>query len=114
MRPERLQDFAGTWHLERRIEDRRAGQVAYASGQAVLSADRDGLVYDETVQLTLPGQAAPLEGRRRYMWRATSGGIAVLFDDGRDFHVIPLGKTTTEAAHWCDPDQYDVRYGFDL
>ena len=110
-RPESLQDFAGVWRLERRIEDQRAGQVAHATGQAMLSAEGAGLIYEETVLLHLPGQA-PLEGRRRYLWRAAARGIAVLFDDGRDFHVIPLGNGAPEAAHWCDPDQYDVRYDF--
>ncbi len=112
MRPRHLRDFAGAWSLSRDIHDRRAGQTAQGEGQAVLTPDAEGLVYDETIRLHLPGQA-PLEGRQRYLWRSVADGIAVLFGDGRAFHAIALGDAGPEAAHWCDPDQYDVVYDFD-
>ena len=61
--------------------------------------------------LRLPGQA-PVEGRRRYLWRAVPEGIAVVFEDGRPFHVIAPGADAPEAVHRCDPDVYAVRYDF--
>jgi hypothetical protein len=50
-----------------------------------------------------------MEAERVYLWRASGAGIEVLFDDGRPFHRI---DDSAEAAHWCDPDQYDVTYEF--
>ena len=114
MTPPDLWSFEGVWRLERRIEDRLApgpARIGQAQGQAVLARDGDGLVYDERVTLHLPGQR-PIEGTRRYLWTAVAGGIAVRFADGRAFHQITLGAGAPEAAHWCAPDQYDVRYDF--
>ncbi len=109
MTPKNLHDFAGRWRLGRLIDDSRAGHSAHATGQAVLTPDAAGLVYDEEILLHLPGQA-PIEGRRRYLWRTAPGGIAVLFADGRDFHTFTLDGARPVAAHWCDPDRYDVSY----
>ncbi|SNR27173.1 DUF6314 family protein [Puniceibacterium sediminis] len=111
MKPADLHDFVGHWSLRRDIDDRRAGQAAIATGQAVLSPGPQGLVYDEEIILQLPGQK-PLEGRRRYLWRAVTDGIAVCFDDGRSFHTIALGTAAPDDAHWCDPDHYEVTYDF--
>jgi hypothetical protein len=69
------------------------------------------LVYDEQIRLMFPDQP-PMEGRRQYLWHAAPAGVSVCFDDGRAFHDIALDGTAAQAAHWCDPDQYDVRYDF--
>ncbi|WP_372836893.1 DUF6314 family protein [Puniceibacterium confluentis] len=111
MRALELLDFVGSWRIRRRIDDRRAGQVVQADGQAVLKPAATGLVYDEQIRLFLPGQA-PLDGHRRYLWRASADGIAVLFADGRAFHAFVPDSGVASAAHWCDPDQYDVGYDF--
>lgn len=44
---------------------------------------------------------------RVYLWKAD---LSVWFDDGRYFHTVPAQGGATD--HWCDPDQYDVRYDF--
>lgn len=101
-----LTEFAGRWHLTRRIDDRRAGQVGQFTGVAEFAPDDEGLAYRETGTLHLG--AAAFQAERRYLWRAGPGGIAVYFDDGRFFHTIG-----PRAAHWCDPDEYNVEYDFD-
>ena len=111
MGPKRLQDFAGAWRLARRIDDRRAGAEGRLEGRAVFAPGEGGLICDEVGVLTLPG-LAPMEARRRYVWREGGPGrIAVFFDDGRPFHDFALGPGAG-AEHVCTPDLYRVRYDF--
>ncbi|MGR3269435.1 hypothetical protein DU478_06715 [Thalassococcus profundi] len=109
--PRDLWSFEGHWSLSREIDDRRAGHVARAEGEAEMRRDAAGLVYAEEVRLVLPGQR-PVTGTRRYLWRPGLHGVAVSFEDGRPFHDFALGTGHAESAHWCDPDQYDVHYDF--
>lgn len=110
--PRDLADFAGRWQLRRRIEDARAGQILRAEGQGLFTPCAGGLIYDETVQLHLPGQAAPVTGSRRYLWDQGGDGVAVRFADGRPFHRIALGRAEVRDRHDCAPDHYAVRYEF--
>jgi len=107
----RLSDFEGTWHLSRRIEDRRAGQTGHLDGRARFTAAEDDWHYSETGTLRLPGQAE-MQAERRYLWRGAGAFIEVLFNDGRPFHVFDPAKPRPSAQHWCDPDSYRVRYDF--
>ena len=102
-----LWDFEGEWQITRRIEDALSGQEGQFAGAASFVRDGSGLQYSEKGLLTLGG--ASMEAERVYLWRALGAGIEVLFDDGRPFHRI---DDSAEAAHWCDPDQYDVTYEF--
>lgn len=104
--PIELGQFEGHWQFQRVIRH-DAGHLAQVTGQAVFAPDADGLVYDETGQMSLNGHA-PLTSTRRYLWRA---GIEVLFDDGRFFHHLP--EPGQAARHCCAPDTYVVRYMFD-
>ncbi|MEQ3626491.1 MAG: DUF6314 family protein [Celeribacter sp.] len=106
-----LQRFAGLWHLSRRIEDARADSTGSFEGVARLTQDKAGLRYVESGTLSLPG-AAPMQASRTYLWRAIGPRIAVLFADGRPFHDFAPKADVAEAAHWCDPDEYHVRYAF--
>lgn len=102
----RLADFEGRWALSRVILP-QAGAEGRFLGEAQWRDDgAGGLAYEERGQLTLKGQA-PMEAERRYRWDAE---LNVYFDDGRFFHCVPRGGG--DAAHWCAPDQYDVRYDF--
>lgn len=74
--------------------------------------DGPGLRCEEMGRLTLPG-ARPMEAMRTLLWRATPGGIAVLFADGRPFHRIDLGGARSEDVHRCGPDLYRVTYAFE-
>lgn len=107
--PLTLDDFRGTWHLERAITDHRAGSTGRFVGTAAFSADADGLAYIETGVLSLPGHP-PIQAERRYRWRQDGAVIVVDFETGQPFHHFDPSKP--EAAHWCAPDQYDVRYDF--
>lgn len=107
--PLRLTDFEGVWHLDRRIEDRRAGLVGRLEGRAVWVRDHDGLRLTETGTLRY-GDGAPMQAERRYLWREQAGGIAVFFDDLRPFHRFSADQP--KAMHDCSPDHYQVRYDF--
>ena len=100
-----LSDFAGRWKIERDIKP-ASGPAARFLGHAEWTAE-DGLMhYIEKGNLEIAGQT-PMVAGRRYSWDAD---LNIYFDDGRFFHQVPaLGG---DAAHWCDPDQYDATYDF--
>lgn len=103
-----LAEFEGTWRLERDVVHEGAPPARF-EGEARLNPGQGGLVYREAGVLTVAGQA-PMRAERAYLWRAgKSGGIDVMFEDGRFFHSI---TEDGEAQHWCDPDMYDVQYDF--
>ncbi|MFU8776887.1 MAG: DUF6314 family protein [Roseovarius sp.] len=100
-----LHDFAGVWTLERVIHH-ADGSRARLTGQAVWHPDPKGLACHETGEMVL-GDGTRFAAERRYLW---SHDLSVWFDDGRFFHKVP--PQGGEAAHWCDPDQYDGHYDF--
>lgn len=104
----RLSDFAGDWTIAREIEQMGAGPARF-EGRARFTADGVGLAYHEAGTLTLPG-AAPMRAERAYLWREEGAEIVVLFPDGRPFHRFD--PSAPAAHHWCDPDDYRVRYDF--
>ncbi|RYH09845.1 trigger factor [Tropicimonas sp. IMCC6043] len=107
----RLGDFQGRWRLEREIKDLAAGEIMRLSGEVAFAPRADGLSYEERGVLSLPDGRA-LTAVRRYLWREEGGRIVVHFDDGRFFHSFDPGAASAEAAHFCDPDDYEVRYDF--
>lgn len=108
-----INDFAGTWTMSREIEDRRAGQGGTLEGMATIEAGglENGFIYRETGKLVLEG-AGEMEAVRIYLWGPHARGIAVHFQDGRDFHVIELDRYMPDAQHHCAPDMYHVSYNF--
>lgn len=104
-----LGDFEGRWTLSRRIEDRLTGTEARFSGEAVLRPVPGGLAYREEGLLQLAGAPA-LTAVRDYLWREVAGRIVVAHGDGRPFHDFDPADPV--ARHWCDPDDYRVRYDF--
>jgi hypothetical protein len=105
MRPRRLQDFEGIWHMAREVVE-KGGRHATVTGRAIWRRDGVGLAYTESGEMRIPGHA-PMQVERRYRW---DSDLAVYFEDGRFFHHVPPGGG--ETAHWCDPDQYDGVYDF--
>ena len=89
--------------------DGTPGWEASFEGRATLTPDGEGLVWREEGTLTLPGRP-PLAAGRRYLWRPSAGGIAVLFEDGRPFHRIDLGQPRPSDLHRCGADLYRVAY----
>ena len=103
-------DFAGDWHLTRHIEDRR-GPDGRFDGLARLMPVVGGLGYHEAGMLHCgPGPA--MRAERRYLWQEDGPLIRVLFQDGRDFHLMDPQGPRCEARHDCAPDLYRVAYDF--
>lgn len=105
-------DFEGAWRIRREIADALSGPGRFV-GQATLTrAGPDDMLYAEEGVLTL-AQGGSFAAARQYHWTEEpgAGGVRVHFADGRFFHRFDLG-TRAEAAHFCDPDQYDVTYDF--
>lgn len=105
-----LLHFEGRWSVVRGIKDQRAGLDGTFEGEAVWSADGDGLIQTEAGVLHY-GTAPPMQATRRYLWRAQGTDLKLFFDDGRPFHTVPVAGQ--EALHDCPPDTYRVRYSFD-
>ncbi len=105
-----LADFEGQWLIRRRIADHLTGQEGQFSGKAHLIPAATGpWTWTETGTLAMPGMA-PMQAERRYLWSAGGGRIVVAFADGRPFHDFSTADPA--ARHWCDPDDYHVRYDF--
>ncbi|MBS0123917.1 trigger factor [Aestuariicoccus sp. KMU-90] len=104
-RRRQLADFLGDWQIARDIRH-ADGSAARFEGRATWWTEGDGAICLESGTLILPGQGA-FQAERRYLWAAD---LSVRFDDGRFFHAVP--PEGGQAAHWCDPDQYDADYDF--
>ncbi|MEM9228530.1 MAG: DUF6314 family protein [Pseudomonadota bacterium] len=107
----KLAGFAGTWHLTRRIQDRRHGQTGVLHGTAEFRADGCGLAYSEVGKLHFDNGPI-LSAAQRYLWQPDLDGIKVRFVDGRPFHVIGPGQKAT-VEHDCAPDHYSGCYDFE-
>ncbi|PCD77682.1 DUF6314 family protein [Pseudothioclava arenosa] len=103
-----LADFKGDWRISRVIVPRGAPE-ARLEGRARFRPEGAGLLYHEEGELILPGQP-PIRAERSYLWREGGAGIVVDYADGRPFHEFDPARP--RAAHWCDPDDYRVRYDF--
>lgn len=110
MRIERvLEDFAGRWHVTKRIVAAGAGAgqpEARFEGHAEWSLCESGLAYAERGRLWI-AESAPMEAERHYLWQP---GLRVYFEDGRFFHTVP--SMGGRAHHVCPPDDYVVDYTF--
>lgn len=107
----RLTDFEGTWRIARRIEDEWLGTTGLFEGLGRFTPGKDGVHYREVGELRLP-QEPPMAASRDYLWREGEAGIAVLYPDGRPFHLIAAGRAVVQDWHQCDPDTYEVTYNF--
>lgn len=105
----RLEDFAGRWRIERRIDDRLGGVTGRFEGVAEFRPVAGGLAYREEGRLCL-GPGPGVLAVREYLWREEAGRIVVDHADGRPFHAFDPAEP--EARHRCDPDDYRVRYDF--
>ncbi|MGB3313586.1 MAG: DUF6314 family protein [Albidovulum sp.] len=104
-----LSDFLGEWRINRRIEDRLSSQQGRIAGQAWFRPDGPVLRYREEGLLRL-GSAPAMTAVRDYIWHKDGERIAVEYGDGRPFH--DFDPATPAACHFCDPDDYHVRYDF--
>lgn len=110
----KLNTFEGRWQVSRVIEDRRAQSEGRFEGSALFTphAGTPGVLdYFETGEMSFAGQPS-MAASRAYLWQQAPSGIAVMFDDGRPFHVIEDVGAAPDAVHHCDPDLYHVSYDF--
>lgn len=118
-----LSEFLGHWQLAREITDFRGGPAGQMLGEARFDladqadiAKAGGAVLAGDVMQRESGQLrlgdVSMAAQRAYVWRAFGDQIAVLFEDGRDFHHFDPALEQPEAHHNCPPDLYDVRYEF--
>lgn len=109
-------EFLGNWTLDRHINDFLLGQTGQFTGQATLVAQDTDWLYSERGLLTVQNLAT-LKSERRYLWSPTTRGFDVHFENGQFFHSFDLPEPSlmdsgATAHHWCDPDDYNVRYNF--
>lgn len=105
-----LKDFLqGQWQLERRLDDRRAGQQGLLTGTAAFAPERDDLLYSEAGRLAIGDHEGPAEQVYRYAFDASWRAL-VHFRDGRFFHDLDLTAGRWTAAHLCAPDRYDGEF----
>jgi len=109
-----LETFEGRWRMTRLIEDARAARRMCLAGEARFEPDGAGLLYAER-GVWRSGDLAGAEAHRSHLWRPEGARIAVLFADGRPFHVFDaVARGRAEAAHDCPPDLYRASYLFAL
>ena len=107
-------DFLGSWNLERHIDDFLLGHTGFFTGQATIIACDTNWKYSETGQFTIEDQV-PLKSERQYFWFPNAYGFDIYFDDHEFFHRFKIPRNpkindSPTAHHWCDPDDYHVRY----
>lgn len=111
--PLTLADFAGTWRFRRHVAGPQGQTAARVAGLARFSRDAEGLVCDESGEMSVPG-AAPMRAGRRTLWNIEPGQIVIRFADGRPFHSFDPAAARPAASHECAPDLYRVAYDFSL
>ena len=99
----------GEWRLERRIDDRRAGERGCFDGGAVFVTDADGLLYREDGRLVLGSHDGPALQHYRYDF-LDRHHAAVSFRDGRFFHELDLSAGAWRCRHLCGEDRYDGEF----
>lgn len=101
----------GEWNLERRVQDRRAGQDGALTGAATFAAAGSELLYREEGRLVIGEHANPVyEGPALQSYRYAflePARATVSFNDGRFFHDLDLSSGAWACTHLCDADRYD-------
>ncbi|MET3366826.1 DUF6314 family protein [Arthrobacter sp. M2012083] len=103
--------LAGSWTVERALLDRSSGTNGTFTGVVRYTRNPDGgLDYREDGTMHWPTHSGP--AFREYLLKPGSGpeSMDVFFPDGRPFHVMSFSDQGNQDKHWCDPDDYRVRY----
>lgn len=105
-----LQDFlTGRWRIARRISDARAGMIGRLTGWAIFTPSADGLVHDETGDLSFGAYQGPVTRTYHLAIEGPSAGIVRHADDSL-FHALDLASGMADIVHACGDDQYRGRY----
>ena len=105
-----LSALEGLWSLTRKIKH-ADGTEGRFTGTARFRRAGPRLLQEEEGRLDL-GHGPALRATRRYVWRRAGERLDCFFEDGRPFHSVPLGASSHETVHLCDPDRYAVAYDF--
>ena len=95
----------GTWEIQRRILDHRAGTTASFSGRATITSTR----FEETGQLTFGPSV--LHATRAYQLQFGKRSVTVTHPDGSEFIVLHAQPSQT-VRHHCGADLYVGRFFF--
>ncbi|MGH3423397.1 MAG: DUF6314 family protein [Nocardioidaceae bacterium] len=99
--------LSGHWTIERSLLERTTGDRGTFRGTVEYEpADGGGLRQRERGELVWGGHRGPAY---RCLWLRPLGGpgvLEVLFEDGRDFHVLDLRTGVATAEHACGRDVY--------
>ncbi len=107
----KLDDFMGTWKINREIVDHKAKSVGVFKGKVHLAQHEDQqAIWHERGVLSISGAA--LQSERKFIWMQIDNDIQVSFEDGRYFHTLlsPQVGRVLKAEHQCPPDHYQVEY----
>jgi Family of unknown function (DUF6314) len=106
----------GTWHLDRSIEDHRAGTRGSFVGEASLietktdsgSGALERARYDEVGELRFGAYRGPASRALDYL-RLDAASVLLCFVDGRPYIDLDLRTGTCERIHNCGEDRYEVK-----
>ncbi|MCT9868533.1 DUF6314 family protein [Paenarthrobacter aurescens] len=105
--------LAGSWTVERTLLDRASGTRGTFTGVVRYSLNPDGgLDYREDGTMQWPTHSGP--AFREYVLKpgADPASMDVFFPDGRPFHIMSFAAQGNRDEHWCDPDDYRVKYAW--
>ena len=102
--------LAGTWRIERNIDDRRTALPQSFTGEAVFEGDAD-CRYREEGTLRIGDRI--IRASQSHRWAFADNHADVSFADGRPFHRVTLDDHGADAIHDCPPDLYRVSYHFE-
>jgi hypothetical protein len=110
-----LEFLAGTWTVDRSIEDHRSGVSGSFRGSAVLAGipgdDEAATIsrasYYESGELRYGAHAGTAWRRLEYV--RCGGAVLLYFTDGRPYTDLDLRSGSWRAEHQCVADHYEVR-----
>jgi Family of unknown function (DUF6314) len=105
----------GTWHLDRSIEDHRAGTRGSFVGEASLvetetngaPATVERARYDEVGELQFGAYRGPASRTLEYV-RLDTASVLLCFADGRPYIDLDFRAGRCERVHDCGEDRYEV------
>ena len=104
----------GTWIIERRIVDERAGEVGNFAGTAEFAPDGDAWSWVEAGELQWVADTHKAGRRLLVAVRPEVPCVVdVTFDDGRFFHRADLSSGSDAFVHGCPPDTYSGTWTVD-
>lgn len=110
--PDTLTFLAGTWRLDRSIEDHRTGTRGTFAGHARLELPGPGGDprrgrYEEQGHLRFGAHTGPAGRQLDYRGRL-DGVVLVHFLDGRPFVELDLRQGECRRVHRCGADRYEI------